>query len=164
VCTGAARLLKPSLVFVLRRNAKAVFCWFVDGSGSLNQNFLYSEYDHVYFTDKGLLDYLGPIHRSIKCTLLLEGYNSNHHRASPDITRNNKIAVVGSLRPERILLLEYLANLGFEFEIYGFGFQKSYESGILKKFDMNKFLTLEEKIPCSVVSIMRINFRSIPTR
>lgn len=145
VCTGAARLLSPSLVVKLRGSAKAIFCWYVDASMNLTENLLYSKYDHVYFVDKGLFDYFGPILRSVKTSVMLEGYNLNHHRALSSPKRNNKIAVVGSLYPERILLLEYLANLGFEFEIYGFGLPRSYGDGPLRKFDMKKFLTLGEK-------------------
>jgi spore maturation protein CgeB len=59
--------------------------------------------------------------------------------------RVNKIAVVGSLYPERVLLLEYLVNHGFEFEIYSFGLPRGYGNGPLRRFDMKKVLTLEEK-------------------
>jgi glycosyltransferase involved in cell wall biosynthesis len=112
---------------------------------NVNDFILYSEYDHTYFVDQGLHEYLRPLIRSTNSSVLLEGYNEQHHRPLSDIKREDKIAVVGSLYPERILLLEYLVNQGFEFEIYGFGLPRGYGNGPLNRFDMKKFLTLEEK-------------------
>lgn len=145
VCTGAARLLPPKIVAKIRGKGIVVFCWYVDASINFTEDLLYSEYDHMYFIDKGLLDYIKPILRTKKSSLLLEGHNPFHHKANSFPTINDKIAVVGSIYPERVLLLEYLANLGFELEIYGFGLPKGYGEGILRKFDMKKYLTLEEK-------------------
>lgn len=145
VCTGAARTLSPNYVSKLKQYSKAVFCWFVDASVNVNDFILYSEYDHTYFVDQGLHEYLRPLIRSTNSSVLLEGYNEQHHRPLSDIKRENKIAIVGSLYPERILLLEYLVNQGFEFEIYGFGLPRGYGNGPLNRFDMKKFLTLEEK-------------------
>jgi spore maturation protein CgeB len=145
VCTGAARTLSPKYVSKLKQYSKAVFCWFVDASVNVNDFILYSEYDHTYFVDQGLHEYLRPLIRSTNSSVLLEGYNEQHHRPLSDIKRENKIAIVGSLYPERILLLEYLVNQGFEFEIYGFGLPRGYGNGPLNRFDMKKFLTLEEK-------------------
>lgn len=145
VCTGAARTLSPNSVGKLKQYSKAVFCWFVDASVNVNDFILYSEYDHTYFVDQGLHEYLRPLIRSTNSSVLLEGYNAQHHRPLREIKREDKIAVVGSLYPERILLLEYLVNQGFEFEIYGFGLPMEYGNGPLNRFDMKKFLTLEEK-------------------
>lgn len=145
VFTGAARILSPKSTAEIKLSTKAVFCWYVDASINLTENILFSKYDKMYFIDKGLLDYLSPILRSTNSSLLLEGYNREHHRALPSIKRNNKIAVVGSLYPERILLLEYLVGLGFELEIYGFGLPRGYGNGPLREYDRQKFLTLEGK-------------------
>ena len=145
VCTGAARTLSPNNVDKLKEHSKAVFCWFVDASMNVNDFILYSEYDHMYFVDKGLHEYLRPLLRSSNSSVLLEGYNELHHRPLSEIKKSNRIAVVGGLYPERILLLEYLVSYGYEFEIYGFGLPRGYGDGPLSRFDMKKFLTLEEK-------------------
>lgn len=145
VCTGAARTLSPQLVSKLKRHSKALFCWFVDASMNVNDFILYSEYDHMYFVDQGLQDYLAPLLRSANSSVLLEGYNEWHHGPLSGTKRTNKIAVVGGLYPERVLLLEYLVNHGFEFEIYGFGLPQGYGKGPLSRFDMKKFVTGEEK-------------------
>lgn len=145
VCTGAARTLSPYSVSKMKQYSKAVFCWFVDASVNVNNFILHSEYDHTYFVDQGLYEYLRPLIRSTNSSVLLEGYNEQHHRPFREIKRENKIAVVGSLYPERILLLEYLVSQGFELEIYGFGLPIGYGNGPLNRFDMKKFLTLEEK-------------------
>ena len=145
VCTGAARKLSPNSVSKLRQHSKAVFCWFVDASMNINDYILYSEYNHMYFVDEGLHEYLRPLLRSANSSVLLEGYSELHHRPLSGVNRSNKIAVVGGLYPERILLLEYLVNHGFDLEIYGFGLPRGYGNGPLHRFDMKKFLTLEEK-------------------
>jgi len=145
VCTGAARALSPNSISKMKQDSKAVFCWFVDASVNVNDFILYSEYDHMYFVDQGLHDYLRPLLRSTKSSVLLEGYNEWHHMPLSDTKRVNKIAVVGHLYPERVLLLEYLVNHGFEFEIYSFGLPRGYGNGPLRKFDMKKVVTLEEK-------------------
>jgi spore maturation protein CgeB len=145
VCTGAARTLSPNSVSKLKQHSRAVFCWFVDASMNVNDYILYSKYDHTYFVDQGLHQYLRPLLSSTSSSVLLEGYNELHHRPLSEIKKSNKIAVVGSLYPERILLLEYLVSHGFEFEIYGFGLPRGYGNGPLHRFDMKKFLTLEEK-------------------
>lgn len=145
VCTGAARLLPPKVIMTLKKYSKAVFCWFVDASMNMSENILRSEYDHIYFIDKGLHDYLSPILKSNGSSVLLEGFNVYHHRASENFQIGNKIAVVGSMYPERMLLLEHLVQLGFQFEIYGFGLPRGYGDGPLRKFDMKQFLTLERK-------------------
>ena len=145
VCTGAARTLSPQFVSKLKQHSKAVFCWFVDASMNVNDFILYSEYDHIYFVDQGLQDYLGPLLRSTNSSVLLEGYNEWHHRPLSGTKRTSKIAVVGGLYPERILLLEYLVNHGFEFEIYSFGLPHGYGNGPLSRFDMKKVVTHEEK-------------------
>ena len=145
VFTGAARLLPPELTAKLSQYTKAVFCWFVDASINMTENILRSEYDHIYFIDKGLHDYLGPLLKTKNSSVLFEGFNSYHHKAMESFKVENKIAVVGSMYPERLLLLENLAQLGFQFEIYGFGLPRGYGDGPLRKFDMKEFLTLERK-------------------
>ena len=145
VFTGAARSISPKIVEQIKVNSKAVFCWFVDSSVNLSSSILYSKYDQIYFVDKGLLNYLAPIMRTKKSSILLEGFNLSHHKPKhlPSIGKN--IAVVGSLYTERILLLEFLVERGFNLDIYGFGLPRGYVNGILTKFDKKKFVTLEKK-------------------
>lgn len=145
VFTGASRFLDPAIVTELKRFSKGVFCWYVDASVNLTENLLYSEYDHIYLIDDGLRNYLEPILRTKSSSLLLEGFNSRHHRPTNNVLRNEKIAVVGSLYPERILFLEYLVKHGFELQIFGFGLPRGYGNGPLRQFDSVRFLTLEEK-------------------
>lgn len=145
VFTGAARLLSPKVILNFKEYSEALFCWYVDSYINMTENIMRSEYDHIYFIDKGLHKYLSPIMKTKESSILFEGFNSFHHKATENFYVSNKIAVVGSMYPERILLLEKLVQFGFEFEIYGFGLPLNYGDGPLRKFDMKQFLTLERK-------------------
>lgn len=145
ICTGASMLIGPSTLEKISIFTKRIFCWFVDSSRNLTENLLFAKYDHIYFTDRGLHNYLSPILRAESSSILLEGFHDKRHIPSISNSGNNYIVVVGSYYPERILLLEHLVRLGFPLKLYGFRLPRTYGDGILKKYEQAEYLTYEKK-------------------
>jgi hypothetical protein len=145
VCTGAARLITPLTLEKISDFTKKIFCWYVDSSRNLTDNLLFAKYDHIYFTDRGLFDYLSPILRTRSSSLLLEGFHDRRHVSGNSQLRGDYIAVVGSYYPERILLLEHLVGMGFPLKLYGFRLPRSYGDGLLKRYEQSEYLTYENK-------------------
>ena len=146
VLTGASDYLSPSAIRKLKRFVDGkIVCWFVDASSHLGTaKMLFGEYDHYFFADRGLLDWLKPFLKE-RSSLLMEGFHPYRHTVPRVATRNSDIVVVGSLYPESILLLEELVSLGFNIKIYGPGLPHWYTCGSLVEKFQGQYLVYEAK-------------------
>ena len=147
VLTGATDYLTPETMEKLKKIVRGrIVCWFVDASVNLGSaRMLFANYDHYYFADRGLLNWFTPFLKD-KASLLMEGYHPYRHVSSEITVRNTDIAIVGSLYPARILMLEELVKLGFNIKIYGPGLPSWYGNGILSNRFQGEYLIYESKI------------------
>lgn len=145
VLTGAVKLLRPETISRMKNYVKSVSCWFVDASVNLNpSNSLNAPYDIVFLADRGLRDYLGMV-GSRDYRFLSEGYLEGRHLPLGQPNSKMRIAIVGSLYPERISLLEKLVRDGYPISIYGFGLPRSHRNSILKGYIQGGLVSFENK-------------------
>ena len=146
VLTGATDYLSSNTIRELKKQVSGkIICWFVDASIHLGTaKMLFAEYDHYFFADRGLLNWLKPFLKE-RASLLMEGFHPYRHIVPSKSSRNSDIVVVGSLYPERILMLEELVSLGFNIKIYGPGLPHWYSSGSLVDKYQGHYLVYEDK-------------------
>ena len=146
VMTGAANHVSGDFVSRARIVLHSkIFCWFVDSSISITEGrFLFAGYDEIYFTDRGLLKYFSDTISSAK-SVLFEGYHPRRHIVSTNFETQSYIAVVGSVRPDRAVLLEKLLIMGFNIRIFGPPIGDWYKGDLLRSVHQNRFLTYEDK-------------------
>jgi spore maturation protein CgeB len=119
VTTSSAVLLWPETVKRLKLRSRYVVCWFVDAAVHFAAaRFLASPYDRLFFTDRGLVTRACAGY-GLPAEFLPEGADPRHHKPH-GVHRSPFVAVVGSIRAERLSLLERLqAEESLDIRVFG---------------------------------------------
>jgi hypothetical protein len=115
--TPAADLYSQSVVKSVKKHSKFVIAWILDSPINLrNSEFVTSEYDCLFISDRGYLRNLTGFTRA-RMFPLSEGYELEKYSVAED-NRNHDVVLVGSLYPTRLVQLSHLLEAGLRVSVY----------------------------------------------